>query len=299
MKNLTKPNKGMKILRAFIVIFSSAFAGSFGQIYVMIPSGLTSGGLPGITRMITHFVDWNYSVVYYICAACVVLLVLFTLGWGDVRKIIALSIAYPIMTYVMQQFDFTLLTDDNPLLAAIIIGVLYGIATGIGYIDGYSSGGTDSIARVLKFTILKHVPISQIMLVLDGTVIVLSAFVFDRTVALLALVTVFINSKTTEIVLLGISGSHVQVSVLTKDPSGFSDFVMNDMKRGATSYTSIGEYTKTERRMVEVICTPRESLVIKNYLAEHDDEAFVTVKPISSVWGLGRGFSDIHEVDNN
>ena len=30
------------------------------------------------------------------------------------------------------------------------VGVLYGAATGIGYIDGFSSGGTDSIARVIR-----------------------------------------------------------------------------------------------------------------------------------------------------
>ncbi len=299
MKKGTETTRGKKILRACIVILCSAFAGSFSQIYIMIPNDLTSGGLPGITRMITYFTHWNYSLVYYICATLVVLLVLLTLGWNDVKKIIALSVAYPVMMYFMEQSSFVLLPEKNPILGAILVGVFYGVATGVGYIDGYSSGGTDSIARVLKYTVLKHVPISQIILILDGSIILISAFVFNRTVAFLALITVYINSKTTEAILLGISGTHVQVSVLTKDPESFTQFVMNEMGRGATSYISLGEYTKTERRMVEVICTPRESLMIKNFLAEHDDSAFVTVSRLSSVWGLGKGFSDIHEVDNN
>ena len=50
---------------------------------------------------------------------------------------------------------------------------------------------------------------------------------------------------------------------------------------------------------MQIICSPRESLQIKSFLAEHDEHAFVTVTKLSSVWGLGRGFSDIHEVDNN
>lgn len=297
-KNL-KNDKMQKLLRSAVIIFCSAFAGCFGQIYVMIPCGLTSGGIPGIARMITHFIPWNYSIVYYCIVMVVLLTVLFTMGWGDVRKIIALSLAYPVIMAVMELHPFELLTEPDPLLGAILVGVFYGIATGIGYIDGFSSGGTDSLSRVVKFKILKHVPVSNVMMVMDGSIILLSAFVFDRNVALYALVTVFVNSKTTELVLLGLTGTHVQVSVLTKEPQQFLDFVMNEMNRGATSYSSIGEYTKTERRMVEVICTPRESLVIKNYLAEHDDSAFVTVKKLSSVWGLGRGFSDIHEVDNN
>lgn len=297
-KNL-KSDKGRKLLRSAIIVFCSAFAGSFGQIYIMIPCGLTSGGIPGIARMITHFVSWNYSLVYYCIVMVVLLIVFLTMGWDDVRKIIALSLAYPVIMYVMERVPFQLLTKPDPLLGAIFVGVFYGIATGVGYIDGFSSGGTDSLSRVIKFKILKHVPVSKIMMTLDGTIIVLSAFVFDRSVALYALITVFVNSKTTEMVLLGLTGTHVQVSVLTKEPEKFLSFVMNKMNRGATSYLSVGEYTKTERRMVEVICTPRESLTIKNYLADHDDSAFVTVKKLSSVWGLGRGFSNIHEVDNN
>ena len=39
-------------------------------------------------------------------------------------------------------------------------------------------------------------------------------------------------------------------------------------------------------------------MTIKNFLAEHDDNAFVTVVKLSKVWGKGRGFGDIHEVDN-
>lgn len=294
-----KNSKGRKLLRSFLVVFTSAFFGSFAQIYIMIPAGLTSGGLPGITRMVTHILPLNYSLTYYVFGMCVVLLVFFTMGWTDVRKIIALSIAYPVIMYGMEKVPFALVSSDDRMLAAILVGVFYGLATGIGYIDGYSSGGTDSISRVIKFKVLKHIPISNIMLVLDGSVIVLSAFVFDRTVALYALLTVFITSKTTEAVLLGINGTKVEVSVITKETQALVEYVMNEMKRGVTSYSSVGEYTKQERRTVQIICSPRESLDIKNFLAEHDENAFVTVTRLSSVWGTGRGFSNIHDVDNN
>lgn len=299
MMDEKKNDKGKKFLRSAIVVVCSAFAGSAAQIFVMIPNGLTSGGLPGIVRIITHFMPWNYSLVYYCFGMAVVLLVYFTLGWKDVQKIIALSIAYPVIMYGMEQVDFCLLSHKDPFLASVLVGVLYGTATGIGYIDGFSSGGTDSIARVIKFRLMKHVPIGRIMLFLDGSVIVMSAFVFDRNVAFYALVTVFITSKITESILLGISGVQVSVAVITKEPQLLVDFVMHEMHRGVTTYTSTGEYTKTERRSVQIICSPRESLQIKSFLAEHDEHAFVTVTKLSSVWGLGRGFSDIHEVDNN
>ena len=93
MMDEKKSDKGKKFLRSAIVVVCSAFAGSAAQIFVMIPNGLTSGGLPGIVRIITHFMPWNYSLVYYCFGMAVVALVYFTLGWKDVQKIIALSIA--------------------------------------------------------------------------------------------------------------------------------------------------------------------------------------------------------------
>ena len=174
MMDEKKSDKGKKFLRSAIVVVCSAFAGSAAQIFVMIPNGLTSGGLPGIVRIITHFMPWNYSLVYYCFGMAVVALVYFTLGWKDVQKIIALSIAYPVIMYGMEQVDFCLLSHKDPFLASVLVGVLYGAATGIGYIDGFSSGGTDSIARVIKFRLMKHVPIGRIMLFLDLSLIHIS-----------------------------------------------------------------------------------------------------------------------------
>ena len=47
MMDEKKSDKGKKFLRSAIVVVCSAFAGSAAQIFVMIPNGLTSGGLPG------------------------------------------------------------------------------------------------------------------------------------------------------------------------------------------------------------------------------------------------------------
>ena len=114
MMDEKKSDKGKKFLRSAIVVVCSAFAGSAAQIFVMIPNGLTSGGLPGIVRIITHFMPWNYSLVYYCFGMAVVALVYFTLGWKDVQKIIALSIAYPVIMYGMEQVDFCLLSHKDP-----------------------------------------------------------------------------------------------------------------------------------------------------------------------------------------
>ena len=53
-----------KFFKNFMIVLLSAFFGSSVQIFVLIPCGMTSGGLPGVVRIITHFFpQLGYSVV--------------------------------------------------------------------------------------------------------------------------------------------------------------------------------------------------------------------------------------------
>ena len=62
----TPKTKAGKLIRDTLIVLTSAFFGSSVQMFVMIPNGMTSGGMPGITRLITHFFpSISYSVVYY------------------------------------------------------------------------------------------------------------------------------------------------------------------------------------------------------------------------------------------
>ena len=291
-----KKNSFLKNLA--IIIVSAAF-GSSVQIFVMIPNGMTSGGMPGIARIITHFFpSFSYSLVYYSLSMIVLIIAYFTMGRAEVARIIALAFAYPIMLFLFEKTDFVLLDSPDPFLAAILIGIFYGIATGIGYIGGYSSGGTDTLARVLKYKVLNYVKVADIQMVMDVTIIIISAFVFNTNVAIYAIVTAYVAAKVISAVMLGISGQFIQFDIISSDHEEIAEFIMKDIGRAVTSHISRGEYSGTERRTLTVICTPSESIRIKRYVAEKDPAAFATIMPVTTVWGHDKGFSDIREVDN-
>ena len=136
-------------------------------------------------------------------------------------------------------------------------------------------------------------------MVIDGSLMIISAFVFDRNVAFYALFSTLISMKATEMVMMGLTNHFVEVNVICAVPDKLTQYILNEMHRGATSFRSVGEYTKADRKVIQTICTTRESLNVKAFLADHDEKAFITVTPLSTVWGLGKGFSNIHDVDNN
>ncbi|MBR0399955.1 MAG: YitT family protein [Mogibacterium sp.] len=293
--------KAGKFLWEALIVLLSAFAGSSVQIFVMIPNGMTSGGMPGVVRLITHFFPISYSLVYYSLSMIILIIAYFTMGKAEVRRIVALGFAYPIMLFIFEHVDYEFLKSPDPFLASILIGVFYGIATGIGYIGGYSSGGTDTIARILKFKCFNYMRTGDIQMAMDMTIIAISAFVFDTNIAMYALINAFVAAKVISAITIGYSGKFVQFDIIasTRESSEeITEYIMKELGRAVTSHISRGEYTKEERRTLSVICTPSESIKIKKFIADRDDHAFATIMPISTVWGMGKGFHDIREVDN-
>ena len=295
----TPKTKAGRFIRETLIVLTSAFFGSSVQIFVMIPNGMTSGGMPGIARLITHFLPVSYSLVYYTLSMVVLIVAWITMGKDEVKRIVALGFAYPIMLFIFEHIDYEFLSKPDPLLAALLIGAFYGIGTGIGYIGGYSSGGSDTLARVLKNTLFNHLRTGDIQMAIDVVIIVISAFVFDTNIAMYAIITAVMAAKVISLITVGYTGKFVQFDIITSSKEKadqITEFVLNDVNRAVTSHVSRGEYTHEERRTLTVICTPAESIKIKKYVAENDPESFATVMSLTNVWG--KRFQDINEADN-
>lgn len=277
----------------FLVIACSV--GAFSTTAVMIPNGLTSGGLTGIVRILQTFIPLDFSVMYYALAILIWFVVIALLGMAEAKKVLVVTLLYPAILVIFEQLDFQLLEEKDVILAAIFCGVFAGVCNGLVFWRGYSFCGTESVAKILKKKLLPHVDISKILLLLDSVIIVLSAFIFGRNIALYALVTQFIGSKMVDFIMYGFETKIVQMQIITSRNSDVAKYIMQDIGRGVSSYDIVGEYTGQHRKQLIVLCSPRESMVIKKYLMDMDPSAFVAIMQVNTVWGEGRGFTDMYE----
>ncbi len=279
----------------FIFLLIACAVGAFATTAVMIPNGLTSGGLTGLVRILQNYVDINFSLAYYAGAFLILIVVLVTLGLQEAKKVLAVTILYPAVMFVMELFDFQLLEEKDIILAAIFCGVFSGVCNGIVFWRGYAFCGTESIATILKKKLMPQVDLSKILLALDAAIIIVSAFIFGRNIALYALVTQFIASKMVDFIMYGFETKIVQVNILTTKPDETIAFVMRDLNRGVSSRTAVGEFTGQSKKELVVLCSPRESMILKRFLASVDPAAFVTVLHVDTVWGSGKGFTEINK----
>ena len=279
----------------FIFLLIACAVGAFATTAVMIPNGLTSGGLTGLVRILQNYVDINFSLAYYAGAFLILIVVLVTLGLQEAKKVLAVTILYPAVMFVMELFDFQLLEEKDIILAAIFCGVFSGVCNGIVFWRGYAFCGTESIATILKKKLMPQVDLSKILLALDAAIIIISAFIFGRNIALYALVTQFIASKMVDFIMYGFETKIVQVNILTTKPDETITFVMRDLNRGVSSRTAVGEFTGQSKKELVVLCSPRESMILKRFLASVDPAAFVTVLHVDTVWGSGKGFTEFNK----
>lgn len=280
------------IVDILIIIFACA-VGAFSLEAVMLPNGLTSGGLTGIVRIVQTFVDIDFSILYYAGSLVIIILVWIFSGLRELRKLLFLTILYPAVIFVFEQFHFELLEENDVILAAIFCGIFGGICSGLVFWRGYSFCGTDAIAKILKKRLFPHAPISKILLALDATIIISSAFIFGRNIALYALVTQVIMAKTIDYVMFGFETKIVKLEIITDNKDIISSYIIDDVGRGVSCSEVVGEYTGKKHNKLEVLCSPRESVLIRRFIAQNDHEAFITGIHVDTVWGAGSGFADI------
>ncbi len=104
--------------------------------------------------------------------------------------------------------------------------------------------------------------------------------------------------KTVDTILFGMGSRKVKIEIISDACDAISDYIMNEVKRGTSMYEIKGGYSNESKMKVVSVCSPRESMLIKRFIANLDPGAFVNVLPVSSVWGgEGIGFDALVDED--
>ena len=105
-----KENKRKKVKDTTIdmlFLLAACCFGTFSTVSIMLPNGLTSGGLTGIVRIIQNYVNLNFSVIYYMASIAILIILTIFLGWKEARKTIILSIMYPTVMMVFEKLNLS------------------------------------------------------------------------------------------------------------------------------------------------------------------------------------------------
>ena len=161
----------LKLKSCLIALFGSAFL-AFGLYHVHSFSGVTEGGVLGMTLLLDHWFHISPSVSGFIMnLAC------YAMGWKLLgRQFIAYSIlssaSFSLSYRICEQFPpLWPQLADMPLAASLLGAVFVGVGAGLCVRIGGAPGGDDALAMSLSH--VTHIKIQWIYLLSDFAVLML------------------------------------------------------------------------------------------------------------------------------
>ncbi|RHQ94704.1 hypothetical protein DWX76_01290 [Clostridium sp. AF21-20LB] len=183
----------LKLKSCLIALFGSAFL-AFGLYHVHSFSGVTEGGVLGMTLLLEHWFHISPSVSGFIMnLAC------YAMGWKLLgRQFIAYSIlssaSFSLSYRICEQFPpLWPQLADMPLAASLLGAVFVGVGAGLCVRIGGAPGGDDALAMSLSH--VTHIKIQWIYLLSDFAVLVLSLSYIPLNRMVYSILTVLLSGQ--------------------------------------------------------------------------------------------------------
>ena len=189
---------------------------------------------------------------------------------------------------------FDLILTDDPMLAAVIGGVVKGTSLGMIYYVGGTTGGLDIVVKILRQK-LASVNFGTIMLALDTIIIAVYAMVLGRyESAMYSLIAMYVTTKVVDLVLYGIDNACLCYIISNSTEEITKEIVSGPLHRGVTLLEGRGAYSGAHRDVMMCVIKRQQIGQLKHLVRNVDEKAFFIVTNAKNVFG--NGFESFTEV---
>ena len=276
-------------LKEYVLILIGVLLVALALEYFFIPNNIAAGGLSGLAIVINHYIpSISTGPLVFIMDLFLFVIGFIFLGKNFGVKTIVASFSLAGMMTIIEKFFMPKALTEDLMLASIFGTLITAVGMGIVFNANSSTGGTDTIAKILNKYF--HIDIGKSLLAVDFIVTLLSAITFGINIGLYGLLSVIINGIAIDKV---IEGFHVckEVIIISSKNDEISEFIMNELKRGCTFLKGVGGYSKTETYVLYAVLGRNEFIKLKQYISKVDTKAFITVGEVHEV--MGEGFKNI------
>ena len=275
-------NKYLQFFKEYIIVALACMVMAFNTSYFFIGNKLAQGGVSGLSLIIHYLSNIDMSYLYFALNIPLIILAYIFLGKNFLLKTLFATFVLSVFLKIFASFSEPL---EDILLAAIFGGAINGIAIGIVFYAGGSTGGIDIIAKIInKYT---GIPISRILLTTDFIVLSMVAVIFGKVIFMYTLISLVISSKMIDIIQVGIYSAK-GVTIITTKEDEIRKRIMEHTGRGITLIDARGGYTQKEVGMLYCVVGQYQLIKVKTIVKEVDPSAFMIVADVHEV--IGNGF---------
>lgn len=285
---------GGVIWSAVLPIIISGFLNTIAIYMFVQPNNFAPGGTNGIAVLLEYGTGLNSGIYLLILNIPLFFLAFFLLGK---RGAIMSTLSMAFSSGLLILFDYIpgieaiRYEPQFGLLAAIASGILLGAGLAMMFRCCGTSGGTSVIASIVNKR-YRNLSVGALTAAFDACVVVASFFVYYEQggnfterldPVLLALVSLYVDSKVCDIIMQGFKSAY-KFEIITTHPDEIAQEIMTKLRHGVTRLSGEGMYSHEGKSVLICIIRKRQVALLQKIIRPYPD-TFAYFSPVSEVYG--------------
>ncbi len=286
---------------------------ALGDVMFVNPYLMAPGGTYGLSNVLNTI--WPWKISFYAICMDIPLLVIGTWILGPkfgVKTIVSTALIFVFTFFLESWWGYNPVILDGEIMASVdpsmiksvveiphhggyfrpdyflntvVAGIIYGVAIGLIFRSGATSGGSDIISMIVhKYT---KISLGTVVMIVDGIITLSTLVIGDIRLPIYSIIIIFIESKVIDMIVDGMK-SYKTMFIITDNLEPVRNYILNELERGATCITGTGLYQGNERQMIYVSLNRSDMVKLRSALYSIDPNAFVNIMDSSEI--LGEGF---------
>jgi uncharacterized membrane-anchored protein YitT (DUF2179 family) len=270
-------------LKDTLLISLGIISAGFGLKSFLLPNHFLDGGIMGISLLVNAVTKLDVSILLVVLNVPFIIIAYLRVSkafaWKTFIAILGLSI-------VLAFFEFPLITSDR-LLIAFFGGFFLGMGIGLSMRGGCVLDGTEVLAiYTSRKTTLS---VGDLILILNILIFGTAAYLLNIEIALYAILTFLVASKTVDFVVHGIE-DYTSVFIVSPKSEEIQEAIIHKMGRGVTVLKGMSGFGKNGRQKKGIdilysVITRLELQQMRDEIAKIDDQAFVVESRVNDIQG--------------
>ena len=294
-KSNEKTRRGLRIaFTAFLSILLSGTVRALAIYMFTTPNEFAPGGINGTAVLLEALTNINSGYFLIILNVPLFFVAFFCLGkFGAVVSTLSMLFTSGLLIvfeYIPGMEYLCYAPEYNAILAAIAGGVLLGIALAVTIKTCGTSGGRTVLASLVNKK-YRNLSVSAMTSVFVACVVFASFFDYHQVApfavklgpVLLALVSLFVTSETSDAILRGFKVAY-RFEIITDHPEEIAAEIMDRLHHGVTELHATGMYSHQDRSVLVCVIRKRQIGEVQRILRKYPD-TFASFAPVSEVYG--------------
>jgi uncharacterized membrane-anchored protein YitT (DUF2179 family) len=249
-----------------------------------LPNHFLDGGVTGISLLIHEVTNINIAIVIIICNLPFLIMGAYQINRRFAYRSLLCVILFALALWLVPIVKVT----DDKVMVSIFGGFFLGVGIGLGMRGGFALDGIEVLALyTIKRSSFK---ITEVILGINVVVFVIAAFYLGLPIALYAMLTYYVATRTIDYVVEGLD-EYTGVTIISSESEIIKEKLVKEFGRGITIYKGEKGFLKDSFEVsypcdiIFTICTRFEVRQMRLMVHAMDPKAFVYTNAINEIAG--------------